>query len=199
MVRTTIRKDSFQPITSLGENVTLIRFSKETVYEEVYEGEGEDRHPTGERKETDLVTCTEEIIIGEFTPEKVRNVRLKEVETYDQSEDVNSLFVNAKRMWYDKVTRTCINYSIGVEKQSGAETTTLYDDDNVAYVLPIDMALSLFAQLELYAKACYNKTAEHKAELMALESAEDILAYDIKAGYPEKISVVIPVTEEEAE
>jgi hypothetical protein len=94
-------------------------------------------------------------------------------------------------MWFDKITRTCINYSMQVEKESGNETTTLYDNDGIAYELPIDSALNLFAQLELYAKACYNKTAEHRANIENLNSIEELLNYNIKTGYPEKLNINI--------
>lgn len=81
------------------------------------------------------------------------------------------------------------------EKASGATETTLYDNDNVPYVLPIDAAIQMFGALELYAKACYNKTAEHAAEIKALKSVQDVLDYDITVGYPEKLTFNLTVAE----
>lgn len=110
------------------------------------------------------------------------------ISAYDSSPEVNDLTVNGKHMWFDKATRASINYSMTVEKDAGETTTTLYDNDDVAYVLPIDTALGMFAQLELYAKACYNVTAAHKAAVMEKETLEDVLAYDYTTGYPQKLS-----------
>lgn len=110
------------------------------------------------------------------------------ISAYDASTEVNDLTVNGKHMWYDKVTRTSISYSMKVEKDAGETTTKLYDNDNVPYVLPIDTALGLFAQLELYAKACFNNTEAHKAAVMAKRTVNTVLAYDYTTGYPEKLS-----------
>ena len=41
--------------------------------------------------------------------------------------------------------------------------------------------------LELYASACFDKTAEHKANVLALDDIEDILSYDYTVGYPSKL------------
>lgn len=154
-----------------------------------------DGEPTGEMEDSGYVTFTEAHIRGELTPEKIKELRIEEVELYDSSEDVNSLFVNGKRMWFDKVTRTCIAYSMQTEKANSAETTVLYDNDDVPYELPIDMALQMFGALELYAKACYNKTEEHKATIKELETVQEALDYDITAGYPEKLQFTVALEE----
>lgn len=168
MVTSRCSKESFVPIEAVGTKAYRIRFSA---------------YPDGE----DFLIYTSEIICGELTPEKVRDVRLKELVQFDNSSDVNSFFVNEKPMWFDKLTRTSIAHSIQVEKDSGKEFTELYDNDGVKYTLPIDEAISLFDQVELYAKACYNQTALHKVELNSLETVDELLAYDIKGGYPEKL------------
>jgi hypothetical protein len=192
MVNSFCKAEDYQQILNVRENVSIIRFSKEPIMEPVYEGEGEDMHPTGEYVDSGLVKFTEETVIGELTPEKIIDVRLHEVDVYDASEDVNLIFVNGKPMWFDKVTRTCISYSMQIEKEAGNVTTTLYDNDGTAYVLPIDDALNMFGAVELYAKACYNKTQEHKDNLKALTTVQEALDYNIKTGYPEKLQFTTP-------
>ena len=189
MVKVTIPKEAFKPIEVVGEQATIIRFTKQTVYNEIYEGEGEDRHPTGEKEDSGLVSCQEEMVYGELTPEVVRQIRLSEVQAYDKSDAVNDATYMGKHMWYDKVTRTCIAYSMQTEKADGKETTILYDNDDEPHTLPIDLAIALFAQLELYAKACYNNTESHKAALKGLDTVDELLSYDITAGYPEKLVI----------
>ena len=46
----------------------------------------------------------------------------------------------------------------------------------------------MLSALELYALECYNVTAAHKAAVSALESVEDIVAYDYTENYPEKLN-----------
>ena len=189
MIKSYCKKDDFQPITIIGEGATLIKFSKETIYNPVYEEKDGELVPTGEVEDSGLVGYTEEIVYGELTPDVVRQIRLIELKAYDASPAVNDAIYQGKHMWYDKVTRTCIAYSMQTEKNDGKETTILYDNDDEPHTLPIDLALALFAQLELYAKACYNNTEAHKTALKGLDNVDDLLAYDITAGYPEKLVI----------
>ena len=46
----------------------------------------------------------------------------------------------------------------------------------------------MLSALELYALECYNVTAAHKANVMALESVDDVVAYDYESGYPDKLN-----------
>ena len=194
MVNSYCKKEDYQQIVDKQQNIHIVRFSKEPILTPVLDDEGE---PTGEYEDSGLVSFTEELIKGDVTLDKVISIRQQEIDRYDTSDAVNSFIYNGKKMWFDKVTRTCISYSMQVEKESGSTTTTLFDNDDVAYTLPIDLALGLFAQLELYAKACYNVTALHKAAINALTRVEDVLNYNIKTGYPEKL--VFDSTEQEIE
>ena len=107
---------------------------------------------------------------------------------YDTSKAVNSFVLDGKEMWLPKDTRVGLRNSVSVEKDAGRTETTLWYG-GVSYVVPIDMALELLSQLELYALTCYNVTESHKAASMAMDSVEDITAYDYKTGYPEKMVV----------
>ena len=182
MVISRCLKESFVPIEKVGTK-TRIRFSS---YPETEPAIDEEGNPTGETRETGYLIYTSEII-KELTPENVRKVRLEELDKYDNSPNVNSFFYGGKQMWFDKLTRTSIVYSMNVEKSSGKEYTDLYDNDNVKYTLPIDDAIAIFAQIELYAKTCYNQTAYHKAQLNSIDNVDDLVAYAIKAAYPEKL------------
>lgn len=193
MVNSFCRAEDFQQIENKRENVNIIRFSKEPILTPVIDDEGE---PTGEYEDSGLVSYTEEVVVGELTLDKVIAIRRQEIEVYDKSDAVNDLIVNGKHMWYGKVDRTCISYSMNMEKEAGKTTTELYDNDGVKYTLPIDLALQMFGALELYAKACYNKTEEHKTAVAECQSIEDALDYNIKTGYPQKLSFDIPLVEE---
>ena len=53
--------------------------------------------------------------------------------------------------------------------------------------LHIDEARQLLAALEIYATDCYNVTAMHKVQVNALDTIEDVDAFDITADYPERL------------
>ena len=112
---------------------------------------------------------------------------IEQITEYDQSEDVNSFTLQGKQMWLPKETRVGLVNSVTIEKNAGKETTVLWFGGE-KYELPVDTALQMLAALELYALECYNVTAAHKAAVNALESVEDVVAYDYTQGYPEKLN-----------
>ena len=112
---------------------------------------------------------------------------IEQITEYDQSEDVNSFTLQGKQMWLPKETRVGLVNSVTIEKNAGKETTVLWFGGE-KYELPVDTALQMLSALELYALECYNVTAAHKAAVNALESVEDVVAYDYTQGYPEKLN-----------
>ena len=112
---------------------------------------------------------------------------IEQITEYDQSEAVNSFTLGGKEMWLPKETRVGLVNSVTIEKNAGKETTILWFGGE-KYELPVDTALQMLSALELYALECYNVTAAHKAAVNALESVEDIVAYDYTQGYPEKLN-----------
>ena len=112
---------------------------------------------------------------------------IEQITEYDKSEFVNSFTLQGKTMWLPKETRVGLVNSITIEKNAGKETTVLWFGGE-KYELPVDTALQMLSALELYALECYNVTAAHKAAVNALESVEDVVAYDYTQGYPEKLN-----------
>ena len=117
----------------------------------------------------------------------IKEEAIEQITEYDQSEDVNSFTLQGKQMWLPKETRVGLVNSITIEKNAGKETTVLWFGGE-KYELSVDTALQMLSALELYALECYNVTAAHKAAVNALESVEDVVAYDYTQGYPEKLN-----------
>lgn len=117
----------------------------------------------------------------------IKEEAIEQITEYDQSEDVNSFTLQGKAMWLPKETRVGLVNSVTIEKNAGKKTTVLWFGGE-KYELPIDTALQMLSDLELYALECYNVTAAHKAAVNALESVEDVVAYDYTQGYPEKLN-----------
>ena len=117
----------------------------------------------------------------------IKEEAIEQITEYDQSEDVNSFTLQGKQMWLPKETRVGLVNSVTIEKNAGKETTVLWFGGE-KYELSVDTALQMLSALELYAVQCYNTTAMHKAAVNALESVEDVVAYDYTQGYPEKLN-----------
>ena len=116
----------------------------------------------------------------------IKEYRIKQVSDYDGSSAVNEFTYDGVPMWLDKDTRAGLKMRFEAEEAAGkAETTLWYGSQS--FTLAIAAAKNLLNALEVYASGCYDKTAEHKAAILALEDADEVIAYDYKAGYPEKL------------
>lgn len=118
----------------------------------------------------------------------VKKKKINDISVYDKSNSVNSFNLNGLPVWLDKDTRVGLMNSTQIEKAAGHETTTLWLG-SVSLVINCDLAIQLLSALELYALECYNKTAEHKANVGKLTSIEEVEAYDYTIGYPDKLNL----------
>ena len=119
--------------------------------------------------------------------ERAKDAKIADLEAYDQSDAVNSFSVNGQEMWLDAATRQQLRISLDANQQAGRETVTKWFD-GVSYTYPIDVWYYMLGQVEVYAGDALNVTESHKAAINALESIEDVEAYDFTIGYPEKLS-----------
>lgn len=127
----------------------------------------------------------------EISPlEKAKKTVIKKIDDYDQSSDVNSFFLNGIQVWLNKDTRVGLMNSLTIEKDAGKEISTLWFN-NICININCDAAIQMLRSLELYALACYNKTAEHRVAVSALNNIEDVMGYDFTEGYPEKLVFTI--------
>lgn len=124
----------------------------------------------------------------EPTLEDVKRDKINEITQYDVSPNVNSFKLNGMDVWLDKDTRVGLMNSTQIEKAAGHETTTLWLG-TISLTIECDIAIQLLSALELYALACYNKTAEHKATVENLETIQEVKDYDYTQGYPEKLNL----------
>lgn len=122
--------------------------------------------------------------------EQLKRRKIDEITQYDTSSSVNEFYLGELSMWLDKATRVGLMNSTQIEKAAGNETTTLWFG-TISFELNCDIAIQMLSALELYALDCYNRTAEHKANVEKLITKEDIENYDYKTGYPEKLKFEI--------
>lgn len=127
---------------------------------------------------------TEDEVIAEL--KKLKN---DEITKYDTSSNVNVFSLNGVDVWLDRDTRVSLMNSTTIAKNMGQENTTLWLG-TVKIVVKCDHAIQLLSALEMYALSCFNKTSEHRKNVEALSTINEIVSYDYTVGYPEKLNLV---------
>lgn len=124
------------------------------------------------------------------TLQQIKNVLLSLIREYDSSDEVNSFILNGKKVWLDKSTRVGLMNSLTIEKESGAESSTLWFSGHQINI-KCEAAIQMLSSLELYALKCYNRTAQHMKNIEQLSSIEEALNYDFTSNYPDKLTLTI--------
>lgn len=119
---------------------------------------------------------------------QARIAKINEITQYDTSSAVNEFYLDELPMWLDKDTRVGLMNSTTIEKAAGNKTTTLWFG-TTSFKIDCDKAIEMLSALEIYALACYNKTAEHKANVEKLVTKKEVEDYNYKEGYPEKLKL----------
>ena len=114
----------------------------------------------------------------------------REIAAHDTSSSVNGFKLNGLTVWLDKDTRMGLMNSTTIAKSMGQETTTVWFG-GISMTIPCDTAIGMLSALEMYALTCFNVTAGHKAAIAALESVDDVVAYDYCKKYPEQLSLTV--------
>ncbi len=127
------------------------------------------------------------LAIYEPSIEEIRAHKLNELSLYDSSDMVNQFCIDNTHGWWNKATRVGLMNSIAIERESGRSETSIWLGDT-QFVLPIEKAIDILCQLELYALTCYNVTQGHINAIYQLETKEEIKAYNFKTGYPRKLN-----------
>lgn len=131
---------------------------------------------------------------AELLQQAIEN-KLTEIDNYDKSASVNSFKIGNKDLWLDAALRQQLRTSIEAYKAMGKESATKWFD-GVEYTFPVDTWLGMLNALEVYAAEALNATEGHKVSVRALTDIEEVYAFDITEGYPEKLVFTIPDTEE---
>lgn len=125
---------------------------------------------------------TEEEIISNAKRDKLRDI-----EMYDSSSEVNEFYIQEMPVWLDKSTRSGLMLRFNSELAMKKENTTLWYNGN-SFTLPLNTAIQMLYALEVYASECYDNTQAHLAAVEKLETLDEILEYNYRVGYPEKLN-----------
>ena len=123
---------------------------------------------------------------------RAKNVKLRDLEMYDSSKEVNDCVIvyqgNELHYWASKDERNDLKNAVRDCISVGREVYRLdLRDKGLSIELQCELLLQMMAALEVYAIDCYNKTTDHEFAIKALETLEEVEAYDFKVGYPEKL------------
>ena len=122
--------------------------------------------------------------------ETAKQKALSAIAAYDSSTDVNLFTVNGVGMWFEPSERATIQRGVeSCQKLGRTSYEVTYGGKQLS--IPCDTALSVLAQIEVYALDCLSVTNKHKQAIGALTTVTEIEAYDYKSGYPEKLSFTI--------
>lgn len=120
----------------------------------------------------------------DFAKEQVK----KAITAYDSSSEVNEFSYMGFPLWLDKETRAGLVVRFNAEEAMGKTNTKLWAG-TTGFSLSIADGRNMLNAIEYYASQCFDCTAAHKASVEKLETIEDVVAYDYKSGYPEKLSL----------
>lgn len=123
---------------------------------------------------------------------RAKNMKLRELERYDSSSDVNDCIIVYQgeeiHYWASKDERNDLKNAVRDCVSIGrAEYRIDLRDKGISILLNCELLLKMMAALEVYAIDCYNRTTDHNYAINALDTLEEVEAYDFKVGYPIKL------------
>jgi hypothetical protein len=115
---------------------------------------------------------------------------INKINEYNVSENVDRFYVNDMPMWLNRELRNSLMSRFNAEKSKGIEITNIwYEGMNI--VLPVDNAIEMLSELEIYASQCFDNTHRHLFNVNNLTTIDELKNYDYTLGYPEKLIFTI--------
>lgn len=142
-------------------------------------------NPTDEMLMRAGYVCVEDV---EEELQRAKEVKIAEIAAYSDSDAVNSLTFNGLKTWLTPNVRANYLVSLDAAELLG-ETDITFVVEGMQASLPIKQVRLLLAKIQRYADACYIVTEGHKRAVRALQTVEEVEAYDYTTGYPEKLAL----------
>lgn len=127
----------------------------------------------------------------EPTLEQIKAEKIAQLKIYDSSHEVNSFMINGVRMWLDRNMRVSLMQTATILEASGETTITLWSEgpQRVSFEVQIPALKQFLAALEIYAKKCYDTTANHELTINSLSNNNEVIRYNFKELYPIKLNI----------
>lgn len=122
--------------------------------------------------------------------ERAKSSKISDIQAYDSSEEVNSFTINMNGQtmvaWLTPDKRSDYKNSLDSAELLGmTEVHPVFN--GVALTIPTQTAKMALAKIQIYANQCYGVTEQHKANVEALTTIEEVEAYDFQRFYPERL------------
>ena len=122
------------------------------------------------------------------TVEDAKAAKIAEIAAYSDCDAVNSLTFHGIKTWLTRTVRDGYDTSITAAKNLGEPNVTFMVGDKEMQ-LPVEQARRVLDLVQRYADACFIVTERHKIAVRALQTVEEVEAYDYTKGYPEKLKL----------
>ena len=104
---------------------------------------------------------------------------------YDKQTE--EFFIGGVSVWLNREERQTILRRCDAEEAKGLETVVLRKN-GMKFELPIATCRSIVLEVEFYASRCYDNREDLLVAKDELTTAEEVLAFDVTSGYPEKLA-----------
>ena len=85
-------------------------------------------------------------------------------------------------MWLDFECRQKIRERINTDEEDGKAVSN-FTYEGVKYEFPLSTLRTMMFELEKYARDSWDKTEEHRCNMIALDDPYDMVEYELKKGY----------------
>lgn len=120
--------------------------------------------------------------------EQAKQDAIRTIALYDLSNAVNAFTLNGViKTWFTVEQRLNYKQSVEAAKLLG-EDTLEFLVEGLPFSISVTNAEYMLAQIQRYADKCFIVTEQHKANIKALTSIEEIDNYDYTQGYPNMLS-----------
>lgn len=175
-----------QPNITLSNKKALVLMNEKENSHPVMDTEGNPTKDTITEYEYDGVWI-DDVLSEQDVLQKVKAYVIALITAYDSSKAVNNFTINGVDVWFDRNKRVALMRRFEVEKANGIATTSLWYGES-DFKMPVDTAITVLNEIEIYACKSFDVTASHKAAVAELSDIDALLTYDYKAGYPEPLN-----------
>ena len=145
-------------------------------------------NPTPEQLKAAGYVEVEEVETFEKKLRDAKEAKIREIEIYAQSDNINILYFNNTPTWLDKETRANYKLSLDAAELLKEKEITFVVESNVVK-LPIEKARMILAKIQRYADETFIVSSRHKLEVSKMDKVEDVESFNITADYPEPLKL----------
>ena len=136
---------------------------------------------------------TDSVMVNNVTESNIlaalKSKKKKESLDYYNSDDINLVEVQGVYVYLNPDLRFKIKERLVATKEKGIETTNLNFKSIRLDNISVDAASEMLDEIVFqYAKA-YDVEQQHEINIDSFSTIEDVISYDYKSGYPEKLSL----------